>query len=145
MAEIFDTPDLHDDCIHGIMKRTCDICLWGALKTRPYRKALHSVMPEAPAPQDNRRDCVLCPNRGAKKGNRIHVRLPRAPMNAWGRGVPPYPPSWSGPIAQRPRVHAATHRNARGQWVCDRCDPHADIAPRVDDERETLTALDLFA
>lgn len=115
------------ECIHGLTVRTCDFCL-GALRKRNYRDALEEVMPEfimtTPVKQTKQQHlCELCPCRGANKYNRITVKLPRGPRKAWGKDIPPYPSTFMGPTLQAPRVYKATHRNKRGHWACDRCDP----------------------
>lgn len=113
------------ECVHGLTVRTCDFCL-GALRRRDYRRALIQVMPGILPSLPERKNvirCERCPKRGASKGNRITVKLPRPPRGAFGRDVPSYPPTFCGPTIEAPRVHKATHKTRNGQWVCDSCDP----------------------
>lgn len=137
--------DLHDECKHGMPKTLCSLCkeraTWGMLKTRPYREAIVDLFPMVdPLPVKARR-CEECPRRGACKGNRLNVRLPRDRVS-FSIGAPVHPPSWLGPMVTRPKVRNATHRH-KGKWLCDKCDPdHAvgmdDIAPAV------LSEADIF-
>lgn len=108
------------ECIHGLTVQTCTWCL---TKLRaPYRQALVSLGFSASEDvEDSKKDCELCPSRGACKHNRVFVRLPRPPRNAWGKGIPPYESSYSGPVAVMPKVYKATHRMKNGKWACDRC------------------------
>lgn len=134
------------ECIHGQTTRTCSICL-GKMRARPYRQVMDRLAPGFLPPEKSkpRKDCELCPKRPATVGNRIYVRLPRPPRNAWGQNVPPYPPTEFGPCVESPRIYKATHRNKKGLLCCDRCDPKGRPAVRDEKPQKVIGMVKLTA
>lgn len=132
------------ECIHGMMVYSCDWCL-GKLRAAPYRQALRVIAPGFVPEVETRRDCELCPSRQPVKGNRVFVRIPRPPMNAWGKGVPSYAPSYQGPVVVAPKIYRGSHRTKNGKWSCDRCDPEGRPAVReTPKNRSVLSAQRIF-
>lgn len=131
------------ECIHGLTTRTCSTCL-GKLRARPYRQVMERVAPGfLPTPENEkpRKDCELCAKRPASVGNRIYVRLPRPPRKAWGQDVPPYPPTFFGPLVEAPRIYKATHKDKKGRHVCDRCSPKGRAPERIHENPPKVVAM----
>jgi hypothetical protein len=134
------------ECDHGLLKRTCSICLerlgWGKLHQKPYRTHIADMFPEKVSEEPTKvRWCEKCKRRGPRKGNRVFVRLPRERQSI-SVGAPVYPPSWDGPIVVKPKVRRATHRR-KGKWLCDRCDKDSPVRG-AETEENILSAKDIF-
>lgn len=140
------------ECIHGLTKRTCSICLeragWGKLGQKTYNTHLVDAFPERFKERPETTPyCEECKQRGACKGNRVNVRIPRGRLS-FGVGAPIHPPSWQGELMERPVVHKATHR-FRGRWLCDRCHDRgrpatAHVVGKKPEKVQVLTHDDIF-
>lgn len=139
------------ECIHGLTKRTCSICLeragWGKLGQKTYNSHLADAFPERFKERETSEPyCEECKRRGACRGNRVNVRIPRGRIS-FGVGAPIHPPSWLGPLMEKPKLHKATHRHA-GRWLCDRCHdrglPATTAQPTKSQTPQVLSASDIF-
>jgi hypothetical protein len=135
--------DGYGECMHSLDPVTCGVCMEavrkravGRLFQRPYVDHLRDMAPEAVAEIDEKpvRKCSRCKSRGATNGNRVYVRHPRTPDGllapqfgtgfAGGDPRQDLPPSWEGPLSEKPRIRDASHccdGNNVHQWLCDRC------------------------